>query len=194
MATCSDRSKPSESGEKCAVIPSNKAEVKTPSQYKEAHSKELLNVGRNAFEAKFLLNPRKTFKPGPSSVLQSVKDFLPVLSTANHELEKKMENIPRSEFDIENVDNFSGPVIEMDLALFKEDSDQSDSDYELDSDENHKSNDDISSDDSDDEIVLPCGEVTEKSLKLPKTQKNKRADIVELSSETNDSIEESISR
>ena len=38
------------------------------------------------------------------SVLDRVKDFIPLLASANESLEKEMTGKPAEEFDIENVD------------------------------------------------------------------------------------------
>ncbi|XP_078000973.1 uncharacterized protein LOC144453530 [Glandiceps talaboti] len=152
------------------------------------YSKDLLNVGSSNFESKLLLKQKKTYKASPSSVLQSVKDFLPMMASANRNLQDQLEHSAREEFDIENVENHTGPLIEMDLAIFQEnsDSDDSDSDFDLDSEEEKKNINGLScsSDDSDnDESDINFGEITEKSFKISKPH-SKRPDIEEMNTES----------
>ncbi|XP_014673947.1 PREDICTED: uncharacterized protein C12orf45-like [Priapulus caudatus] len=84
--------------------------------------------------------PRETFRTQRSSLLTKVKDFLPQMAQAQRHLEK-VDN--PHQLDIENLNGYDGPVIEMDIGLFnysgESDSESSDSDSDADSD--HDSDD-----------------------------------------------------
>jgi len=58
---------------------------------------------------------KPTFKMPPSSKLQLVKQFLPQLQLDNQRIFKEIETFPvnKSKFDIEDVENTDGPLIEM---------------------------------------------------------------------------------
>ncbi|XP_002740554.1 uncharacterized protein LOC100372848 [Saccoglossus kowalevskii] len=143
----------------------------------ENSSKELLNIECNLLESKLLLKKKKTYRPEPSSVLQSVKDFLPAMADANKVLEKTLVETPHKDVDIENIQNFDGPIIEMNLALFERDS-GSDEDSELDSSDEEgemgKSPSNTSDDDDDDDsVLLQAKQITETNLKLTRTRQKK---------------------
>jgi len=65
---------------------------------------------------------KPTFKMPPSSKLQLVKQFLPQLQLDNQRIFKEIETFPvnKSKFDIEDVENTDGPLIEMDLLPYEE--------------------------------------------------------------------------
>ncbi|EDO27422.1 predicted protein [Nematostella vectensis] len=75
--------------------------------------------------------------PGPN-VLSRAKQFLPLMMEADKKLKEKMETLPNSELDIENVTE-DEPHIEMNIALVENDasdeddssSDSSGSDFEM---------------------------------------------------------------
>lgn len=101
----------------------------------------------------------QTHNPGPSSVLERVKHFLPELAQANTTLEERLKTDGQERLDIENTDDHDGDVVQMDLALVER-SDSSDCD---DSDDDTDSNDSGWNSDT----VQSSHQLTEQNLKLP---------------------------
>eukprot|EP00112_Aurelia_sp_Birch-Aquarium-sp1_P006088 Seg1680.14 transcript_id=Seg1680.14/GoldUCD/mRNA.D3Y31 product="putative protein C12orf45-like" protein_id=Seg1680.14/GoldUCD/D3Y31 len=96
--------------------------------------------------------------PDGVKVLDRVKDFIPLLASANENLEKEMTGKPAAEFDIENVEK-DDQYVEMDLGLYAKDDDSS-------------SSDSSDSSDSDEEIMCKMiDEITTDNLKLKKEEK-----------------------
>ena len=104
--------------------------------------------------------PPNICKVQPSSVLASVKQFLPMMQEAN----RKLDNVPADDVNIECVSDTDDRVIEMNLALF-EHSDEEDDTYTCSSDE-----------ESDD---VTYSEVTEDNIKIT-NQKSKKPYIEEI--------------
>lgn len=93
-------------------------------EVRKCYSRALTDEALAGVERVDLLLPRnrkkfeethKTFHVGNSSVLSKVKTFLPQMALAQKELDND-EN--QDNFDIENLDGYAGPVIEMDVGLF----------------------------------------------------------------------------
>ncbi|XP_057380455.1 NOP protein chaperone 1-like [Daphnia carinata] len=98
---------------------------------KPKHSKALLGVEGIRQKTKesvvfSLLKEKKrsggTFKIAPSSSLQKVKEFLPHLRSANIKMQEELKSDPnkQTKYDIQNLDEESGRIIEMDLALYED--------------------------------------------------------------------------
>nr|CAH0112724.1 unnamed protein product [Daphnia galeata] len=113
------------------------------------HSTALLDVEGSKVKTKenvvfCLLQEKKrstgTFKIQPSISLQKVKEFLPQIKRANVKVHEDIMNDPdkKTIYDIENIVGASGPVIEMDVALYEDtDSDCSISSANLGTETNH---------------------------------------------------------
>lgn len=52
-------------------------------------------------------------------MLDQVQAFLPQMAQANEKLRKEMAVAPAGHFNIENIDETSGNIIQMDVALFE---------------------------------------------------------------------------
>jgi len=94
-------------------------------------SRELLDIKGSNAERKDLAvysllqdktKRKPTFKMQPSTKLQLVKQFLPQLKQDNDRIFQEIDSFPinKSKFDIENIDNTDGPLIEMDLLPYEE--------------------------------------------------------------------------
>ncbi|XP_071486621.1 uncharacterized protein [Diadema antillarum] len=131
---------------------------------------DLLNIKSGDICMESLLIKRsRPYKMGPSSVLNRVKSFLPELERANQQLDARLEKGSTPEdLDIENVDECSGPIIEMNLALCEREDGSSD-------DDDDDSDADSESDDSEDECHLHhnSAEINPQTLKLPGSRKSK---------------------
>ncbi|VDI12836.1 Hypothetical predicted protein [Mytilus galloprovincialis] len=103
--------------------------------------------------------PPTICKMPPSSVLSSVKQFLPLMKDAN----KELDTIPADDLDIECISNENDHVIEMNIALFEQSSGEDDTED--------------SSESSEDEFYGP--EVTEENFRIIKTN-TKKPHIVEM--------------
>ncbi|XP_052067751.1 NOP protein chaperone 1-like [Mytilus californianus] len=97
--------------------------------------------------------PPNICKMLPSSVLSSVKQFLPLMKDANSEL----DSIPADDLDIECISNKNDQVIEMNIALFEQSSGDDDSED--------------SSESSEEEFY--GSEVTEENFRIIKTNTKK---------------------
>ncbi|XP_046452654.1 NOP protein chaperone 1-like [Daphnia pulex] len=95
------------------------------------HSTALLDVEGSKVKTKenlvfSLLQEKKrsngTFKIQPSLSLQRVKEFLPQIMKANVKVQEEILSDPNKKtiYDIQNIDGASGPVIEMDVALYED--------------------------------------------------------------------------
>eukprot|EP00795_Rhopilema_esculentum_P001973 gene1973-17518_t len=90
-----------------------------------ASSQDLLHVdptkGLNVLLLKKDLESRKAKpniqRPEKPQVLSQVKDFLPLLASANEKLEKDLAFKPLSDFDIENVES-DEKYVEMNIGLY----------------------------------------------------------------------------
>ncbi|XP_078531162.1 NOP protein chaperone 1 [Lissotriton helveticus] len=135
-------------------------------------SKELLCVGGGDIQNKLLINSKLVKKNASSaivaiprsSVLGRVQDFLPKMAQANEKLQNEMATAPMNHFDIENLDDASADIIEMNVAVV-ELSGSEDSDAEEES-----SSEETGSESEDDWTI---GEVTMDNIKLPKTSEKK---------------------
>ncbi|XP_069048995.1 NOP protein chaperone 1 [Lepisosteus oculatus] len=142
-------------------------------------SHELLSCGRGgALQDKLLLKPRssksggtlQTVKVPRSNVLDRLQCFLPQMAQANEKLRQQMESSPANLFDIENIEESSDKVIEMDVALVE----LSDSGSEPEED---SSDEEGSESESEGET-----EITEDTLRLPGSQRKRKANIEVLDS------------
>ncbi|XP_069766081.1 NOP protein chaperone 1 [Narcine bancroftii] len=124
-------------------------------------SAALLRAGSEAgIEQKLLIGsacsqetaPPKIVKVPRSEVLDRLQDFLPRMAKANTELRKQMEMAEGRRFDIENVEDCPGRIIEMDLSFFEMGSESGAEEW---------TSDDSQSDEE------SFGEVTAANLKLP---------------------------
>ncbi|XP_078091281.1 NOP protein chaperone 1 [Mustelus asterias] len=144
-------------------------------------SAELLrNEGAPGINRQLLIsagNSRKSVPPQigkvpRSSVLDKLQNFLPQIAKANEELRRQMETSEPDRFDIENVADCRGKVIEMNVSLFELNGSDESGEEELTSeDENSQSESEL------------FGEVTEANLKLHRSQRHRKNQIEVLSSE-----------
>ncbi|XP_023584765.1 NOP protein chaperone 1 isoform X2 [Trichechus manatus latirostris] len=111
-----------------------------------------------------------TAESGGLGVLDQVQTFLPQMAQANEKLRKEMAAAPPGRFDIENVDETLGKIIQMDVALFE--MNQSDSKEEDSSEESSQDSSENSSESEDEEISIP-GEITIDNIKLPNSEGGK---------------------
>lgn len=102
-------------------------------------------------------------------VLDQVQAFLPQMAQANEKLRKEMAASPAGHFNIENVDETTGNIIQMDVALFE--MNRSDS-KEEDSPEESSQDSSGDSSESEDDDCIPS-EVTIENIKLPKAEGGK---------------------
>ncbi|XP_075407169.1 NOP protein chaperone 1 [Tenrec ecaudatus] len=138
-------------------------------------SKELLTAGSagpGGIWDRLLINSKpnsrknsslQTVRIERSPLLAQVQSFLPQMAQANEKLRKEMAAAPPGRFDIENVDETLGKIIQMDVALFE--TSPSDAQGEQSSEEESAQEGAASSSDSEDGDS--DGEVTEENLKLP---------------------------
>lgn len=98
--------------------------------------------------------------------MDQVQLFLPQMAQANEKLRKEMAAAPPGRFNIENIDETLGKVIQMDVALFE--MNPSDSKEEDSSEED--SEDSSESEDDDDNT---SSEVTVDNIKLPHSEDGK---------------------
>ncbi|XP_014652865.1 PREDICTED: uncharacterized protein C12orf45 homolog [Ceratotherium simum simum] len=105
-----------------------------------------------------------------SPLLDQVQSFLPQMAQANEKLRKEIAAAPPGRFNIENIDETLGEVIQMDVALFE--MNQSDSKEE---DSSEESSQDSSEDgsESEDEDDSSDSEVTIDNIKLPHSEDGK---------------------
>ncbi|XP_069085111.1 NOP protein chaperone 1 [Pleurodeles waltl] len=135
-------------------------------------SRELLCVGGGDIQNKLLINSKLIKKNASSpiaavprsSLLGRVQDFLPKMAQANQKLQNEMATAPVNHFDIENIDDASADIIEMNVAVV-ELSGSEDSDAEEES-----SSEETGSESEDDWAI---GEVTVDNIKLPKPSEKK---------------------
>ncbi|XP_035875410.1 uncharacterized protein C12orf45 homolog isoform X2 [Phyllostomus discolor] len=107
---------------------------------------------------------------GGHGVLDQVQTFLPQLAQANDKLRKEMAAAPPGHFNIENIDETLGKVIQMDVALFE--MNQSDSEKEDSSKESSEASSEDSSE-SEHEDDSTSSEVTIDNIKLPHSEDGK---------------------
>ncbi|KAK1167174.1 hypothetical protein AOXY_G11851 [Acipenser oxyrinchus oxyrinchus] len=136
-------------------------------------SKELLSVGNGGgIHDKLLLNSKRSSKNGTapqtvkvprSSVLDRLQSFLPQMAQANERLKLQMEESPAGQFDIENIEDNSEKIIEMDVALVElDDSDDSETEESESEDESSRSEED-----EEEEEEYGGSDMREDQLKLP---------------------------
>uniref|UniRef100_K9IYL4 Uncharacterized protein n=1 Tax=Desmodus rotundus TaxID=9430 RepID=K9IYL4_DESRO len=145
-------------------------------------SKELLtagNGGHGGIWDRLLINSKpnsrknstlQTVRIERSPLLDQVQTFLPQMAQANDKLRKEMAAAPPGCFNIENIDETLGKVIQMDVALFE--MNRSGSEEEDSSRENSQasSEDSSESEDGDDSA---SSEVTIDNIKLPHSEDGK---------------------
>nr|XP_023394874.1 uncharacterized protein C12orf45 homolog isoform X2 [Loxodonta africana] len=107
---------------------------------------------------------------GGLGVLDQVQTFLPQMAQANEKLRKEIAAAPPGQFDIENVDETVGKIIQMDVALFE--MNQSDSKEENSSEESSQDSSENSSESEDEEVSIP-DQVTIDNIKLPNSEGGK---------------------
>ncbi|KAF6338933.1 hypothetical protein mRhiFer1_001688 [Rhinolophus ferrumequinum] len=141
-------------------------------------SKELLtagNGGRGGIWDRLFINSKpnsrknstlQTVRIERSPLLDQVQTFLPQMAQANEKLRKEMAAAPPDRFNIENIDETLGKVIQMDVALFE--MNQSDS-KEEDSSEEYSED----SSESEEEDDSSSSEVTIDNIKLPRSEDRK---------------------
>lgn len=141
-------------------------------------SRELLTAGsggRGGIWDRLLINPKpnsrknsslQTVRIERSPLLDQVQTFLPQMAQANEKLRKEMAAAPPGHFNIENIDETLGNIIQMDVALFE--MSQSDS-KEGDSSEE----DSQDSSESEDEDDSSSSEVTVDNIRLPRSEGGK---------------------
>ncbi|KAL2775765.1 NOP protein chaperone 1, partial [Daubentonia madagascariensis] len=105
-----------------------------------------------------------------SPLLDKVQTFLPQMAQANEKLRKAMAAAPPGHFNIENIDETLGKVIQMDVALFEVN--QSDSKEEDRSEESSQDSSENSSESEDEDDSISCG-VTIDNIKLPNSEGGK---------------------
>nr|XP_058937747.1 NOP protein chaperone 1 isoform X2 [Kogia breviceps] len=124
-------------------------------------SRELLRAGsggRGGIWDRLLINSKpnsrknstlQTVRIERSPLLDQVQSFLPQMAQANEKLRKEMAAAPPGHFNIENIDETLGKVIQMDVALFE--LNQSDSREEDSSEENSQASSEDSSESEDED-------------------------------------------
>nr|BAE35752.1 unnamed protein product [Mus musculus] len=119
-------------------------------------------------------HPRKTstlqtVRMQRSPLLDQVQAFLPQMAQANEKLRREMAAAPAGHFNIENIDETSGNIIQMDVALFE--MSRSDS-KEEDSPEESSRDSSGDSSESEEDVCVPS-EVTIENIKLPNAEGGK---------------------
>ncbi|KAM7114582.1 NOP protein chaperone 1 [Molossus nigricans] len=145
-------------------------------------SKELLTAGsggRGGIWDRLLINSKpnsrknstlQTVRIERSPLLDQVQTFLPQMAQANENLRKEMAAAPPGRFNIENIDETLGNIIQMDVALFE--MSQSDSKEDSSEEKSHDSSED-SSESEDDDDNSASSEVTIDNIKLPHSEDGK---------------------
>ncbi|XP_060699274.1 uncharacterized protein C12orf45 homolog [Hemiscyllium ocellatum] len=145
-------------------------------------SKELLRTESGpGFGQSLVVDPARSRRSTPpqivrverSSLVDRVQSFLPKMANANQELLKQMEISKPGQFDIENIDDCSDNIIEMNVSLFEMNGCDESGEETLTSED----------EDSQCENDSQCGEVTEANLKLHRSQKQKKCRIEVLPSD-----------
>ncbi|XP_004326943.3 NOP protein chaperone 1 [Tursiops truncatus] len=147
-------------------------------------SRELLTAGsggRGGIWDRLLINSKpnsrknstlQTVRIERSPLLDQVQSFLPQMAQANEKLRKEVAAAPPGHFNIENIDETVGKVIQMDVALFE--MNQSDSKEEDSSEENSQDcSEDSSEFEDEDDSTSSEGEVTIDTIKLPHSEDGK---------------------
>ncbi|GCB83127.1 hypothetical protein scyTo_0024049, partial [Scyliorhinus torazame] len=116
--------------------------------------------------------PPQILKLPRSSVMDKLQNFLPQLAKANEELRRQMETSEPGRFDIENIEDCRGRVIEMNVSLFELNGSDESGEEEL-----------TSEDESSQSESESFGEVTEANLKLRRSPRQTRSQIEVLSSD-----------
>lgn len=106
----------------------------------------------------------QTVRMQRSPLLDQVQAFLPQMAEANEKLRKEMAAAPAGHFNIENINETSGNIIQMDVALFE--MHQSDSKEEEDSPEESSQDSSGDSSESEEDDCIPS-EVTIENIKFP---------------------------
>lgn len=109
-------------------------------------------------------DPKKTFRFNESSVLTKVKQFLPEMAEENAKLQAVLDSNPEK-LNIENTDDYDGPIIEMDLALMATNDYSSSSIEDTDADSESSS-------------TCPTDHLHEMNIKMPNKHKNTKAKCV----------------
>ncbi|XP_029811490.1 uncharacterized protein C12orf45 homolog isoform X2 [Suricata suricatta] len=128
---------------------------------------------------RLLINPKpdrrktsalQTVRIERSPLLDQVQTFLPQMAQANEKLRKEMATAPPGHFNIEDIDESLGRVIQMDVALFE--MNQSDAEQE---DSSEASSEDSAEDSagSEEEDDGTPSEVTVDNIKLPHSEDGK---------------------
>ncbi|XP_039108816.1 uncharacterized protein C12orf45 homolog [Hyaena hyaena] len=145
-------------------------------------SKELLTAGSGGCGGiwdRLLINPKpnhrktstlQTVRIERSPLLDQVQTFLPQMAQANEKLRKEMAAAPPGHFNIEDIDESLGKVIQMDVALFE--MNQSDAKEEDGSEESSEDSSEDSSE-SEEEDDGTSSEVTIDNIKLPHSEEGK---------------------
>ncbi|XP_032766451.1 uncharacterized protein C12orf45 homolog [Rattus rattus] len=145
-------------------------------------SRELLTAGSEGSRGvwdQLLINSKphsrkastlQTVRVQRSPLLDQVQAFLPQMAQANEKLQKEMAVAPAGHFNIENIDETSGNVIQMDVALFE--MNQSEDSKEDDNPEESSQDSSGDSSESEDDDCIPS-EVTIENIKLPNTEGGK---------------------
>ncbi|XP_028640131.1 uncharacterized protein C12orf45 homolog [Grammomys surdaster] len=110
----------------------------------------------------------QTVRMQRSPLLDQVQAFLPQMAQANEKLRKEMAAAPAGHFNIENVEETTGNIIQMDVALFE--MNRSDSKEE---DSPEESSQDSFGDSSESEDDCIPSEVTIENIKLPNAEGGK---------------------
>ncbi|XP_021496627.1 NOP protein chaperone 1 [Meriones unguiculatus] len=108
----------------------------------------------------------QTVRMQRSPLLDQVQAFLPQMAQANEKLRKEMAVAPAGHFNIENINETSGSIIQMDVALFE--MNRSDS-QEEDSPEDSSQDGSGDSTESEEEDCVRS-EVTMENIKLPNAE------------------------
>lgn len=108
----------------------------------------------------------QTVRMQRSPLLDQVQAFLPQMAKANEKLQKEMAVAPAGRFNIENTDETSGNIIQMDVALFEMNRSGSEEEDSRDESSRDGSGDSTESDEDD---CVPS-EVTIENIKLPNAE------------------------
>ncbi|XP_008841360.1 uncharacterized protein C12orf45 homolog [Nannospalax galili] len=160
-----------DSGPGCSSSSADNSEVSVSTELLTAGSE-----GRGGIWDRLLINSKPNFRKTStlqtvriqrSPLLDQVQTFLPQLAQANEKLRTEMAVAPPGHFNIENIDETSGNVIQMDVALFE--MNRSDLKEEDSSDKSSQDDSEGSSESEDEDDGIPS-EVTIENFKLPNSE------------------------
>ncbi|XP_051028884.1 NOP protein chaperone 1 [Acomys russatus] len=109
----------------------------------------------------------QTVRMQRSPLLDQVQAFLPRMAQANEKLRKEMAVAPAGRFNIENIDETSANIIQMDVALFEMNGSDSKEEDSPDESSQDSSGDSTESEDEDEGVP---SEVTIENMKLPNAE------------------------